>query len=133
MGNQINGRSSPLPLDCAAMQDGLNSSINIAPLDQRKQNSAQRPDSLVTQVYNYLDLGSPVVAWNFDEELSSISGIPVQQLRKDDCISTSLGRPPYQGSGTAQAQKSPRWQALKLYIQAWDALQEQNNTSTPLE
>ena len=41
-------------------------------------------DDFITQVYNYLSLGYPSIARMFDEELSTISKIPVSELRQDD-------------------------------------------------
>lgn len=94
------------------------------------------PDTFITQVYNYLSLGYPALARPFDEELSKISGIPVQELRHDDDIAKTLpkgyirlgqdfeGR----GDGTDQELKEgecARWNAMKLYIREW-ARQEKN-------
>ncbi|KAI0019810.1 hypothetical protein F4780DRAFT_406842 [Xylariomycetidae sp. FL0641] len=45
---------------------------------------AEFDDAFVTQVYNYLSLGYPAAARPFDEELSKISGIPVEELRRHD-------------------------------------------------
>ncbi|KAI0006436.1 hypothetical protein F4779DRAFT_629858 [Xylariaceae sp. FL0662B] len=46
--------------------------------------AAEFDDAFVTQVYNYLSLGYPAMARDFDDELSKISGIEIEQLRKDD-------------------------------------------------
>ena len=42
------------------------------------------PDSFITQVYNYLSLGYPSIARDFDDELSKISRISISDLRQDD-------------------------------------------------
>jgi hypothetical protein len=46
--------------------------------------AAEFDDHFVTQVYNYLSLGYPAMARSYDEELSKISKVPVEQLQKDD-------------------------------------------------
>lgn len=48
-------------------------------------------DAFVTQVYNYISLGYPATARDFDDELSKISGIEMEQLRKDDHLSVGKG------------------------------------------
>lgn len=48
-------------------------------------------DAFVTQVYNYISLGYPATARAFDDELSKISGIEIEQLRKDDHLSIGKG------------------------------------------
>ena len=48
-------------------------------------------DAFVTQVYNYISLGYPATARAFDDELSKISGIEIEQLRKDDRLSVGKG------------------------------------------
>jgi len=108
---------------------------------------AEFDDMFVTQVYNYLSLGYPATARAFDHELSKISGIGIEELRKDDTLkigkgfmremeinaragSTDSGCTDTDISGeettTAtlaqekqQRHKPPRWEALKLYIHEW--------------
>jgi len=46
--------------------------------------AAEFDDKFVTQVYNYLSLGYPALARQYDEELSKISRIDVDELEKDD-------------------------------------------------
>ncbi|KAJ5248658.1 hypothetical protein N7468_000109 [Penicillium chermesinum] len=74
-------------------------------------------DSFVTQIYNYISLGYPCVARSYDDELSRISGITVQELRCDDL------RTDARGYVVAPDGNSPvacsRWKALRLYIQDW--------------
>ncbi|CAK7262556.1 hypothetical protein SEPCBS57363_000126 [Sporothrix epigloea] len=50
-------------------------------------------DRFVTQVYNYLSLGYPSMAWFYDDELSKISHISVDELEQDDASNStdSLG------------------------------------------
>ena len=42
------------------------------------------PDEFVTQVYNYLSLGYPVVARPYDEEIARITRVDTSTLEKDD-------------------------------------------------
>lgn len=80
-------------------------------------------DGFVTQIYNYLSLGYPCVARNYDEELSDVSSIPVDELRRDNFHTNDRG---YVGiiEGTAGSTEYTgytcmRWVALRLYIQEW--------------
>lgn len=83
-------------------------------------------DGFITQIYNYLSLGFPCLAWDYDEELSKISGIPIGELRKDDAKLSELGHLPAPGASTkktdsndGEVAKSVRWTALKLYLHEW--------------
>lgn len=106
-------------------------------------------DAFVTQVYNYLSLGYAAAARAFDDELSKISGICVEELRKDDNVKVEKGfmlqmeispsygstdssssstdssgdermaSPRTLGHGNRSRHKPPRWKALKLYIREW--------------
>ncbi|KAI8955182.1 hypothetical protein F4801DRAFT_587030 [Xylaria longipes] len=108
---------------------------------------AEFDDAFVTQVYNYLSLGYAAMARSFDDELSKISGICVEELRKDDNVKVGKGfmlememgssysstdsssidssedermvLPPDYGNGRRSRHKPPRWKALKLYIREW--------------
>ncbi|KAK3386410.1 hypothetical protein B0H63DRAFT_136339 [Podospora didyma] len=55
-----------------------------AAADLEEKIAAEFDDKFVTQVYNYLSLGYPALARPYDEELSKISGIQVDELEKDD-------------------------------------------------
>ncbi|KAI0376565.1 hypothetical protein F5Y04DRAFT_273637 [Hypomontagnella monticulosa] len=108
--------------------------------------AAEFDDAFVTQVYNYISLGYPATARAFDEELSKISGIDIEELRKDDNLkidkgfmlhmemSINLGNstsdsdsgeesqmrtPEESERRTRRKPKPPRWIALKLYIREW--------------
>ncbi|KAI0156450.1 hypothetical protein GGR57DRAFT_82540 [Xylariaceae sp. FL1272] len=106
---------------------------------------AEFDDAFVTQVYNYISLGYPATARAFDDELSKISGICVEELRRDDTLKVSKGfmlrmemnasSGSSSSSGTDSSgdermvspedserrarHKPPRWRALKLYIREW--------------
>jgi len=53
--------------------------------------NAEFNDSFITQVYNYLSLGFPALAYKFDEELSRVTRIPVEELRQDDKLAGPRG------------------------------------------
>ncbi|KAK3984311.1 hypothetical protein QBC44DRAFT_17833 [Cladorrhinum sp. PSN332] len=55
-----------------------------AAADLEEKIAAEFDDKFVTQVYNYLSLGYPATARMYDEELSKISRISVEELEKDD-------------------------------------------------
>ena len=83
-------------------------------------------DTFVTQVYNYLSLGYPSLARKFDEELSKITRVPIEALRKDDGrINTKgyVGAPEGTGSdvrGVMEGNtKCERWCALRRYVIEW--------------
>jgi hypothetical protein len=92
-------------------------------------------DTFVTQVYNYLSLGYPALARQFDEELARISRIPEEELRVDDNKKNAKG---YIGivDGFSSTETTPekrkrivneashegycaRWKALRIYILEW--------------
>jgi hypothetical protein len=79
---------------------------------------------VITQVYNYLSLGYPSLAHRFDAELSKISRIPIEELRRDDDLADAkgyVGAPEGQGldiDGACEG-KCARWTALKFYVHEW--------------
>ena len=99
------------------------------------------PDSFVTQVYNYLSLGYPALAWSFDLELSKISKLSLEEIRRDDRLCDArgyIGAPENEHengrageslsrsttgenslSRTTTAEGCGRWRALKLYVREW--------------
>lgn len=77
------------------MPKGLHMIHNLHGLDERLKHekeaaeleekiAAEFDDNFVTQVYNYLSLGYPALARQYDEELSKISRIRVEELEQDD-------------------------------------------------
>ncbi|KAG5295247.1 hypothetical protein I7I48_12065 [Histoplasma ohiense] len=81
-------------------------------------------DAFVTQIYNYLSLGYPCLARYYDEELSKISHIPIEELRKDDKRANAkgyVGVPEGLGAGENVVSSGTclRWTALELYIHEW--------------
>jgi hypothetical protein len=81
-------------------------------------------DDFVTQVYNYLSLGYPAIARNFDEELAKISHVPVVELRQDDHLAKSIGYIRLGEDGNLvnaeiTEESCTRWRALRIYVQEW--------------
>ena len=102
--------------------------------DDKTDNTLRRALSLeqarnatfVTQVYTYLSLGYPSLARKFDEELSKITRVSVEDLRKDDGrVNTKgyVGAP--EGTGTdvrgvlEGSTKCERWGGLRGSVREW--------------
>ena len=90
-------------------------------------------DTFITQVYNYLSLGYPALARKYDDELSKITRISVEDLRRDDSQTNAkgyVGAP--EGSGNdvrgMQEGQCERWCALRKYVREW-ARQQPNMVS----
>ncbi|KAH8819967.1 hypothetical protein F5884DRAFT_32128 [Xylogone sp. PMI_703] len=75
-------------------------------------------DSFVTQVYNYLSLGYPALARQFDEELSKIAQVSIAELRMDD-EKAAHGHIGLKQADCDTAKQSARWKALKVYVLEW--------------
>jgi hypothetical protein len=81
---------------------------------------AEFDDKFVTQVYNYLSLGYPSLARQYDEELSKITKVEKEELCKDDSKADVKGH-----IGVVEKEKAAgavhcaRWSALRLYILEW--------------
>ncbi|OWP07412.1 hypothetical protein B2J93_6191 [Marssonina coronariae] len=74
-------------------------------------------ETFVTQVYNYLSLGYPSLARNYDEELARISRVSLDELRADDTKKNVKG---YIGiTDGVEEEYCPRWKALRIYILEW--------------
>ncbi|KAL2148935.1 hypothetical protein VTH82DRAFT_1621 [Thermothelomyces myriococcoides] len=89
--------SGPLPEHRTKSQEpkGLHMLQNMHNLDEKikkekaaadleEKIAAEFDDHFVTQVYNYLSLGYPATARQYDEELSKISRIGIAELEKED-------------------------------------------------
>lgn len=86
-------------------------------LDLSKVDEEEFHAGFVTQVYNYLSLGYPCMARDYDHELSRISGVTVEDLRRDDLHTDAKGHLVTPESELAVACR--RWKALRLYVQEW--------------
>ncbi|ESZ91042.1 hypothetical protein SBOR_8584 [Sclerotinia borealis F-4128] len=90
-------------------------------------------DTFVTQVYNYLSLGYPSLARQYDQELAKISQIPEDELRVDDKKKDIMGHiglvaidghveektgKPTKGERSGGGYGT-RWKALRIYILEW--------------
>ncbi|KAK2053323.1 hypothetical protein LY76DRAFT_285439 [Colletotrichum caudatum] len=77
-------------------------------------------DTFITQVYNYLSLGYPAMARAFDEELSKISHMSIEELEVDDAKQMASGHlmEPAEAE-MAEENRCPRWRALKAYVFEW--------------
>ncbi|KAK7729529.1 hypothetical protein SLS57_002016 [Botryosphaeria dothidea] len=119
---------SPPPTPARAPPSPPPSNPDIASIDDKlaaqKALEDEFSDAFVTQVYNYLSLGYPSLARKFDDELSKISRIPVEELRQDDELAQARG---YIRLGEDNNVKDTgitedtcmRWRALKVYIYEW--------------
>lgn len=77
-------------------------------------------DGFVTQVYNYLSLGYPATARAFDDELSKISRVTVDELCSHDEKQMAKGHMLEMDlSTTPEPDRCPRWKALRIYISEW--------------
>ena len=127
-------RGDPLDLTNGSLQlppSPANSQGECARLDSvlRRERSIELElnDTFVTQVYNYLSLGYPSLARKFDPELSKITKVSLEDLRKDDdkCNAKGyVGAP--EGTGVTDPRgvmegdtKCERWCALRLYVREW--------------
>ncbi|KIX01682.1 uncharacterized protein Z518_09408 [Rhinocladiella mackenziei CBS 650.93] len=128
---QTPGRRRPysgislVPLTPPRSQDGEDvfTSMIDKKLHLEKKIEDEFPARVITQIYNYLSLGYPSLAHMFDEELSKISRIPLEELRKDDYNVDAkgyVGAP--EGDGCDESEvigKCKRWEALRLYVREW--------------
>lgn len=93
-------------------------------LQREKTIDEEFNDAFVTQIYNYLSLGYPSLAQKFDCEISKITKVPVETLRRDDCNANAkgyVGAPEGTGSDMRGMQEGQceRWMALRLYVREW--------------
>ncbi|KAJ5243665.1 hypothetical protein N7489_003761 [Penicillium chrysogenum] len=113
---------SPSPsytnLDRFEASPGNHSSRKPASPNLQKAIESEFHDGFVTQIYNYLSLGYPCLARYYDYELSRISGISVEDLRRDDLQTDARGYLVASGKDDL-ADTCTRWKALRLYIQEW--------------
>lgn len=99
------------------MPEKIESHHGISP-NPSKSLSDEFHDGFVTQIYNYVSLGYPCVARDYDQELSRISGVSVEELRKDDQKTDARGYVVAPADDHAEI-ACMRWQALRLYIREW--------------
>ncbi|KAL2160736.1 hypothetical protein VTH06DRAFT_933 [Thermothelomyces fergusii] len=130
-----------------------------AAADLEEKIAAEFDDHFVTQVYNYLSLGYPATARQYDEELSKISRIGIAELEKEDeAVMAGLwgadgpanregdangdkkkaGAPGHimphteARDGVREEDRCPRWRALKLYVYEWARQHPDLDSISPL-
>lgn len=103
-----------IPRSIPGTSQGLGLNLNLSTVSSIED---EFNDEFVTQIYNYLSLGYPCVARDYDHELSKISGILVEDMRKDDLHTDAKGYVMAPENELAVA--CTRWKALRLYIQEW--------------
>ncbi|CEJ80654.1 hypothetical protein VHEMI00825 [[Torrubiella] hemipterigena] len=84
--------------------------------------AADFDDAFVTQVYNYLSLGYPAMARSFDDELSKITRVSVEELRSKDEAAAGIKGHMLEmtlDDNVADEDRCPRWRALRTYIYEW--------------
>lgn len=112
-------KTAPRPAGGARMLTGLDDRLQ-AEVAKAKEEAALREefdDTFVTQVYNYLSLGYPALARNYDEELARIARVSIDELRAEDTTKDVKG---YIGIGEGvEKEHGPRWMALRVYILEW--------------
>ena len=91
-GASVAGKRRPPPTPPPSNSGASNTSVmSLTPTKEDSILEREFPDSFVTQVYNYLSLGFPALARKFDPELSKISGVDVEELRRDDKLAEQRG------------------------------------------
>ncbi|CAG8045151.1 unnamed protein product [Penicillium olsonii] len=105
-------------LDRLALSPGISNPRKSTSANLQKAIDSEFHDGFVTQIYNYLSLGYPCLARYYDHELSRISAISIDELRRDDLNTDARG---YVVAPTNDqlADACARWKALRLYIQEW--------------
>ncbi|CAI7664244.1 unnamed protein product [Penicillium glandicola] len=104
-------------LNRLAASPGNYSSRKPASPNLQKAIESEFHDGFVTQIYNYLSLGYPCLGRYYDYELSRISGISVEDLRRHDAQTDARG---YLAPGSGDlVDACARWKALRLYVQEW--------------
>jgi hypothetical protein len=129
------------PTPCSPRSDPFTDSVDKKlneELSIEQQIEQEFHHGFITQIYNYLSLGYPSLAHKFDHELSKISRIPLQELRKDDDLADAkgyVGAPEGEGldEDSAKEGKCARWTALRLYIHEWARQQPGMADRTPSE
>ncbi|KAI5457422.1 hypothetical protein BGZ63DRAFT_365194 [Mariannaea sp. PMI_226] len=89
-------------------------------------------DTFVTQVYNYLSLGYPAMARAYDEELSQISLMSIEELEQDDEKQLAKGHLVEADRDEPRDQRCPRWKALHSYIFEWARQHPNLDTMDPV-
>lgn len=129
--SSTSGTKSPRQRSGVGMLTGLDERLKME-IESAKKNDAllrEFDDTFVTQVYNYLSLGYPALARQYDPELAKISQIAESELCADDGKKNAKGyigiNDPTNGSEVREGDKDRhkgycvRWKALRIYILEW--------------
>lgn len=84
--HRVRKQASPRGLHMLQNLQGLDEKLKKEKelVEREEKIAAEFDDKFVTQVYNYLSLGYPALARQYDDELSKISHIGVDELEQDD-------------------------------------------------
>ncbi len=108
-----------LPPSPPASHDGGNI-YTMNPILSEKDILEEFHDAFITQVYNYLSLGYPSMARKYDAELSKVSKVSIDELRRDD---SNLNANGYVAApkepGAVKEGTCARWGALREYVKDW--------------
>lgn len=125
------GRKTPRPTSSRGglqLLAGIDERLKLEAAKSKLESSIQEEfdDAFVTQVFNYLSLGYPSLAWAYDEEISKITRIAESELNKEDKQKKAQGHIGLNEKNGAEKSASgedmthcPRWKALRLYIIEW--------------
>lgn len=118
--SHVSSEKDQLPSSPSGSQTDPKVSCLDAILAHEEQISLEFHDGFVTQVYNYLSLGYPSMAVKFDAELSKITRISIEELRRDDGNADAKGYldAPDGRTGT-EGVTCARWTALRMYVKEW--------------
>lgn len=114
---------------------GLDERLRLEKVDADLEDkiSQEFDDEFVTQVYNYLSLGYPSMARGFDDELSKISLVSIEELRRADSGREAQGYLLEMNlEDTPEEQRCPRWKALRTYIVEWARQHQDLDSLDPL-
>lgn len=104
------------------MLHGLDERLQLekARAERAEKISQEFDDKFITQVYNYLSLGYPAAARSFDDELSKISQVTIEDLGRYDERQMAKGHLlEMKLEDSPENDRCPRWLALKIYINEW--------------
>lgn len=104
----------------------------LEPEARERRIASEFNDAFVTQLYNYLSLGYPATARDFDAELCAATGISEEDITREDVRTMERGH--LCGSeveGCPEEMRSPRWKALRAYVRGWAGDQEDLDSSKP--
>lgn len=114
-----NGPKSPKggPRMLVGLEERLQAEVTRSKAEDARL--AEFDDSFVTQVYNYLSLGYPALARQYDEELAKIARVSEEELRQEDGKRKAKGYLGIFETDTKDQPRCARWKALRIYILEW--------------